>query len=82
MNVLAYEKEVLKVWACHDPIAGVDQDLIALLLDNGKWVISLPVYEDQDVSEFFRIYEDLENLSVRINILTENGWVCREIKVK
>ena len=75
-------KEILKIWTASFPPGKGIQKLIALLLEDGKWAVSLPIYEDRDSSNVFDIQKDLKSLCIKISILTESGWKIRIIKVE
>ena len=74
-------KEVLKIWTTYFPEKG-NQKLIALLLEDGKWAVSLPTYENSNGSNVFDIQGDPKSRCMKISILTESGWKSRTIIVE
>jgi hypothetical protein len=82
VNASFYGKEIFKVWTSIDPLKKATQKKIALLLEDGHWQISLPFHETDDDTKFFYVEEDVPNLLIRINILTESGWKNRVIRVE
>ncbi|MEK7478490.1 MAG: hypothetical protein AAB626_01020 [Patescibacteria group bacterium] len=74
-------KEVLKVWTVPSP-GEENRKLIALFLEDEKWAVSLPMYNNYDSSKIFDIQEDSKNHCMKISILTESGWKSRTIKVE
>lgn len=81
MGASFFGKETFKVWIGPDA-SGVNTKLIAVKLDDGKWDISIPIHEGDDVKKFFTIDEDDENLIIKINLLTKSGWKTRTLKIE
>ncbi|MHB9019740.1 MAG: hypothetical protein ACYC3G_02610 [Minisyncoccota bacterium] len=76
-----FGKEIFKVWIGPDRL-GNDKKLIALLLEDGSWAMSLPIRKDQDASKFFFIEDNSRDLIIKINILTESGWKVRVMTIE
>lgn len=81
-SILFYGKEVLKLWTASFPSGEGIYKLVALSLEDGSWVESLPIYEGQDSSKVFDICRYPKSLCIKISVLTVSGWKIREIKVK
>lgn len=75
-------KEVFKIWINPDPSDKGVRGSIALLLEDGNWVVSLPFRKEADAYEFFNMTKDSKSSLIKINILTESGWKSRVIKVE
>lgn len=82
IRAFLYDKEIFKAWTGPDSSGKKNQKIMALLLEDGSWVTSLPIYKGQDAYNYFNMTEDFENHIFKINILTESGWKSRALKVK
>jgi len=82
MRAFLYGKETYRVWKKPDPSGERKQNFIALLLEDGNWAVSLPFYTKQEVPTLFNVFDDLQNRSVRVSILTSTGWKSRIVKVE
>lgn len=76
-----FGKETFKVWIGPDS-SGIETKLIAVKLNNEEWVVSIPIHEGDDIEKFFLIEEDAENLVIKINLNTKDGWKLRIIKIE
>ena len=76
-----FGKETFKVWIGPNS-SGIKTKLIAVKLNDGEWVVSIPIYEGDDIEKFFLIEEDNENLEIKINLNTKDGWKVRTIKIE
>lgn len=79
-SFLFYGKEVIKIWIAA-LIPGVGpQEIMALCLENGEWVVSLPAHNRQESASIFKLEGDPESPDMKISILTRSGWKTRIIK--
>lgn len=75
-------KEVLKIWVVLSSPGKETQKLAALLLEDGNWAVSLPIYNNHDGYNIFNIQGDVKSRRMKISILTESGWKSRTIIVE
>ena len=81
MSVFVCGKEVFRAWTGKDS-SGKKQNLLALLLEDGSWAVSVPFYEEKEISALFNMTEDFQNQSIKISVLTNAGWKSRIVKIK
>jgi len=82
VSAFFYEKEIIKIWTASISSDKGNKKIIALLLEDGKWAVSLPIYDDRDSFKVFDISRDLKNFYIKIKILTESGWKRRMLKAE
>ena len=81
-SILFYGEEVIKIWTIAI-IPGVGaQEVMALCLEDGEWVISLPVNKGQDSSKIFTLDGSPDSPFIKISVLTASGWKIRTIKTE
>ena len=78
--IFFYGKETVKVWTESDPSGKGYRKLVAMLLENGEWVLSVPIYKDTDFSKLFYYEENVKDSSFKIYLLTGSGWKSRVLK--
>ena len=82
MNAFLYGKEIYRIWKNPGPPGEKKQNLLALFLEDGSWAVSVPFYEEREISTFLNMTEDFQNQSIMISVLTNAGWKSRIVKIK
>ena|SRR3989344_741988 len=75
-----YGKEVIKIWVTSFVPGKELAEVMALCLESGEWVVSLPARNRQESLGIFKIEGDPESPDIKISILTWSGWKTRIIK--
>ena len=78
-SILFYGKETIKVWTIA-LLPGIEaREVMALCLEDGEWVMSLPINKDQDNSKILILDGSPDSPYMKISILTASGWKSRTI---